>query len=132
MEETEAVVREYVAACNGGDVEAVCAVMHPDVELHEAEALPGAVSAVGLDEVRHYISSFGTHWSYVRWEPLELRIRDHLALMRANLVLTGRQSGLNTEREWLYLFEVRDGKLFRQYGYDDMVAAETALAQGGR
>jgi ketosteroid isomerase-like protein len=131
MEQTEAVVRAYIEACNGDDKEAVYACLHPEVELHEPPSLPGAVSAVGLKAARHYLERFDVHWSSFRWEPLELRVAGSRALMPARLALRGRRSGLDVEREWVYVFEVRDGKLFRQYGFDDVGSAEPMLT-GGR
>jgi uncharacterized protein len=130
-EETEAVVRAYVAACNGDDLDAVLALLHPDVELHEAETLPGAVSSVGFEEVKHYFTRFGAHWSSWTWEPLELRVEGDRALMRARLRLVGRKSGIEVDREWVYLFTVRDGKLLRQDGFDEMGEGVAAFEAAG-
>jgi ketosteroid isomerase-like protein len=129
---TEAVVRAYVDACNGSDLEAVLAMLDPDVELHESTALPGAVSAVGFDAVRHYLDRFYTHWSSFRWEPLELEIHGDQAAMRARLRLTGRESGIEVDREWWYVFAVRDGKLMTQHGFDDREAALATLSPACR
>jgi ketosteroid isomerase-like protein len=125
---TEAVVREYVDACNGDSVDRVLAILHPDVELHEATNLPGSVSAVGFDAVKHYLERFSAHWTAFRWEPLELRVEGDRALMRAKLHLEGRRSGIEVDREWLYVFTIRDGKLLRQDGFDTLADAEAALA----
>jgi ketosteroid isomerase-like protein len=126
-DQTEAVARAYIDACNTDDLDAVLALLHPEVELHEAAALPGAVSAVGFDAVRHYLDRFDAHWSSFHWQPLEWRISGDRALCRARLKLTGRKSGIDVDREWIYVFTVRDGKLFRQDGFDDMAAATKAL-----
>jgi ketosteroid isomerase-like protein len=124
---TEAVVNEYVDACNAADADRLRAILHPEVELHEAKTLPGAVSAVGYDAVVHYLERFSAHWTEVEWEPLEIRIHGDRALMRARLRLQGRRSGIEVDREWLYVFTVRDGKLLRQDGYDSTADAEAAL-----
>jgi ketosteroid isomerase-like protein len=122
------VVREYVNACNSSDSERLLAILHPEVELHESKTLPGAVSAVGYDAVTRYLQRFEAHWTGFYWEPLELRIEGERALMRATLHLEGRRSGIEVDREWIYVFTVRDGKLLRQDGYDSMADAEAALA----
>lgn len=127
VDQTETVVRQYVDACNGDDIELVFATLHSAVELHEAPGLPGAVSAIGLEQVRRYLERFEAHWSSFHWEPLQLRIAGDRALMRARLTLEGRKSGIQVDREWVYVFTVREGKLFRQDGYDDMATAERAL-----
>jgi ketosteroid isomerase-like protein len=129
VDPTEAVVRAYVDACNGDDLDRVFAILHPQVELHEASALPAAVSAVGREAVERYLARFETHWTSFRWEPLELRVVGERALMRARLYLVGRKSGIEVDREWIYVFTVREGKLLRQDGYDEMADAEQALAQ---
>ena len=125
----EAVVREYVDACNGDSVDRILAILDPDVELHEATKLPGAVSAVGFDAVKRYLERFSAHWTAFRWEPIELRVDGDRALLRAELHLEGRRSGIEVDREWLYVFTVRDGKLLRQDGYDTLSEAEAAFAE---
>lgn len=126
---TEAVVREYVDACNGDSVDRVLAILDPEIELREATQLPGAVAAVGFDAVKHYLERFSAHWTTFRWELLELRVEGERALMRAALHLEGRRSGIEVDREWLYVFTVRDGKLLRQDGFDSLAEAEAALAK---
>ena len=128
--DTEGVVRGYVDAANDGDLERILALLHPDVELHESETLPGAVHALGFDAVRRYLERFSTHWSSVRWEPLELLFEGDRALMVARLHLQGRESGILVARDWIYVFTVRDGKLLRQDGYDDRETALAALSGG--
>jgi hypothetical protein len=39
--------------------------------------------------------------------------------MRARLKLRGRRSGIEVDREWIYVFTVREGKLFSQEGFDE-------------
>jgi len=129
MNHAERVVRSYIAACNGSDFEELVGLLHPDVELHEASTLPGAVSAVGLEDVQRYLRRFDSHWSSFEWEILELETRGDRAAVRARLKLTGRRSGIDVDREWSYLFTVRDGKLLCQQGYDDYDAALAALGE---
>jgi hypothetical protein len=50
--------------------------------------------------------------------------------MRARLKLVGRKSGIEVDREWIYVFQVRDGKLLRQDGFDEMSEAMHAFAGG--
>ena len=127
--DTETVVRSYVEACNGNDLEAVLGLLHPDVELHEADTLPGAVHAVGFAAVRRYLDRFGAHWETFYWEPLELKVDGDRAMMDARLRLKGRESGIDVEREWAYVFVVTDGKLLRQDGFDNRESALAAFAR---
>jgi ketosteroid isomerase-like protein len=128
MSDTEKLVREYVEACNAGHLDRVVGLLHRDMEMHEANSLPGAISSKGIAAVRHYLERFGTHWSSFRWELLELRVNGERALMSARLHLRGRESGIAVARDWFYVFTVRDGKLLRQEGYDDERAAQEAFS----
>ena len=46
--------------------------------------------------------------------------------MPARLILRGRRSGIEVDRDWQYVFTARDGKLLRQDGYDDPAEARRA------
>lgn len=74
-----------------------------------------------------YLTRFNAHWSSFHWEPLELRVSGDRALMRARLELVGRKSGIEVDREWVYVFQVRDEKLHRQDGFDEMDEAVKAF-----
>jgi ketosteroid isomerase-like protein len=112
------VAKAWVAACNQGDVDEAMALCDASVELVEAEALPGAVSAFGADAVRRYLERFGTHWTEVEWLPQEFLESGGKVFMRARLRLRGRRSGIEVDREWIYVFTVRHGRLFSQRGFD--------------
>ncbi len=84
------------------------------------EAVVRALDAIGLER-------FDAHWSSFRWEPLELRISGDRALMRARLSLVGRKSGIEVDREWSYVFTVREGRLLRQDGFDGVEEASRAF-----
>lgn len=119
----EEVVRAYIEACNGDDLEAVLRLLDPEIELHEAKTLPGAVSAVGIDDVTKYLERFNAHWSSFHWEPLEVHPSGDRVAVRARLSFVGRRSSVEVDREWAYCFTVRDGKLVRQDGFDEMSEA---------
>lgn len=126
--DAERVVSAYIDACNGDDVAAVIALLHPEVELHEADTLPGAVHAIGREQVSRYLERFEAHWTKFHWTPVEVRSAgENRVLMLARLELEGRTSGITVDREWAYVFEVKDGLLLRQDGYDSLAAAEAAV-----
>jgi ketosteroid isomerase-like protein len=89
------------------------------MELVEANALPGAMTATGIDAVRRYLERFSTHWSEAEWLPQEFLESGDKVFMRARLRLRGRRSGIDVDREWIYVFTVRHGKLIRQDGFDE-------------
>ena len=43
----------------------------PEIAMVESKALPGAVEACGIDEVRRYMESMTRYWDELRFEPLE-------------------------------------------------------------
>jgi ketosteroid isomerase-like protein len=115
------VVKAWVAACNESDGDAALALCDSSMELVEAKALPGAVTATGIDAVRRYLERFSAHWSEVQWLPQEFLESGDKVFMRARLRLRGRRSGIEVDREWIYVFTVRHGKLMRQDGFDDRI-----------
>jgi hypothetical protein len=46
------------------------------------------------------------------------------------LRLVGRHSGIEVDRQWIYVFTVRDGKLLRQVGFDDEAEGLRAAGLG--
>lgn len=113
------VVKRWVDACNEGDVERALALCDSSIELLEAKTLPGAVSATGADAVRRYLERFSAHWSEAEWLPAEFLESGDKVFMRARVKLRGRRSGIEVDREWIYVFTVRHGKLLTQEGFDD-------------
>ena len=55
MGESLEIAKAWVEACDRGEIQAALALCDRDVELVEAEALPGAVTATGIDAVRRYL-----------------------------------------------------------------------------
>jgi ketosteroid isomerase-like protein len=112
------VVNAWVDACNRGDVDAALGLCDASIELVEATALPGAVNAAGFEAVRRYLERFTAHWSEGEWLPEEVQESGDKVFMRARLKLRGRRSGIEVDREWFYVFTVREGKLVSQEGFD--------------
>ena len=113
------VVKAFVDACNGEDIDRIMALCAPSMELLESKTLPGAVTASGIEEVRRYMERFATHWSEFEWIPTEFVEGADKVVMVARLKLRGRRSGIEVDREWVYVFTVRDGRLLRQEGFDE-------------
>jgi ketosteroid isomerase-like protein len=123
------VVKAWVDACNRGDVDAALGLCDESIELVEATALPGAVTATGSDAVRRYLERFAAHWSEGEWLPEEFQESGDKVFMRARLKLRGRRSGIDVDREWFYVFTLREGKLFSQEGFDERADGMRAAAK---
>jgi len=123
-------VREWMRACNGGDTEAALALCDPEIELTEAEALPGAATTRGLDALRRYFAGWGRNWSEWDWQEEEVEeLPPDKVLVTALLRLRGLRSGIWVEHRWAYLFTLRDGKLLRQDGFDNRAEALEAVTR---
>jgi ketosteroid isomerase-like protein len=79
------VVKAWVDACNQGDVDGALALCDSSIELVEANALLGAVTASGADAVRRYLERFNAHWSEGEWLPDEFVESGDKVFMRARL-----------------------------------------------
>ena len=128
MSENLEIAKAWVDACNSGDTDAALALCDPVIVLTEADTLPGAISSIGYDEVQRYLEGFQAHWSEWSWEPIEFREAGDKVYLHARLKLLGRRSGIAVDREWRYVFTIRDGRLLRHDGFDE--EAEALKAAG--
>jgi ketosteroid isomerase-like protein len=100
----------------------------PEISMIESAALPGAVSAEGIDAVRRYIEGFAAHWQEIRFEPEQLIDAGEQVIVTARLVGRGKRSGIEVDRIWAYVWTLRAGKVLSMVGYADLDEAERALA----
>lgn len=122
-------VRNWVQATNDGDLDRLLEVADPDLEMVESSALPGAAQVSGLEELKTYVYGWARNWSETAWLEEEIaEIPPDRVLMVATLRLRGLRSGVEVERRWAYVFQVRDGRVLRQIGYDTKDQALSALA----
>jgi ketosteroid isomerase-like protein len=99
----------------------------PEITMFESETLPGAVSAVGIAAVRHYMESFAKYWAEIRFEPQEyIDAGDHVVVV-ARLLGRGKSSGVAVERTWAYVWTVRGSKALRMDGYESRSEALKAV-----
>ena len=92
----------------------------PDFEMTESAKLPGAATVSGLDQLYTYWLGWKRNWSEWEWREEEIiELAPDRVLLVATLWLRGLRSGIPVERRWAYVFEIRDGKLARQDGYED-------------
>jgi len=111
-------VRAWHRAAMEGRVEDMLALTHPEFEMTEASALPGAARVSGRDGLRSYAYGWAKNWSEQEW--LEHEIVDlppDRVVLEATLRLKGLRSSLWVEHRWAYLFEIRDGLILRDDGF---------------
>jgi ketosteroid isomerase-like protein len=112
-------VRAWVRALNERDTQRVLALVTPDFLMVEPQALPGATIVRGRDGLERYAAGWDRNWS--DWEFCEVGIADASptqVVFVADLRLRGRNSGIDVQHRWVYLFTVRDGRIAAQSGFD--------------
>jgi ketosteroid isomerase-like protein len=108
------VVREMYEAFNRGDYETSTAMLHDDVELHQAEAIVDADTYVGRQDfvrgLTRWVSGFEPGFQYAVEELIDA---PEGVFMRCLMRGRGRASGVDLEQRIFNVWEVRDGKPFR-------------------
>jgi hypothetical protein len=112
------VVRAWQHAANTGRVEELLALSHPEFEMTEAGALPGAARITGLEALRRYCYGWQKIWSEWEWREEELvELPPDRVVFEATLRLRGLRSSIWVEHRWAYLFVIRDGLVLRNDGF---------------
>jgi uncharacterized protein len=111
-------VSDGVDAFRAGDVDAVLAVLHEDVEVHMPSDLPNAGTYRGHDEYRQWLG----RWLEA-WDAFDIEIDDIEPIGRTHVVASahqtarGRGSGIPVEMWITYMWDVRDGRAIAMHLY---------------
>ena len=125
-EDVESVQGSY-EALNRGDVDGAVAMLAPEAEWHESEALPDAGVYRGRDAVREFLDEFLESWERFHQEVEEVVTEgDRVALM-IHLTAKGRGSGAEVDARYAHVWTVREGKGVRVDAYYDRDAALGAI-----
>ena len=112
------VVRAWHEAATLGRIEDLLALTHPQFELTEANALPGATRVDGREGLRRYAYGWAKIWSEGEWIEHELiDIPPDRVVFDATLRLRGLRSSIWVEHRWAYLIVIRDGLMLRNHGF---------------
>jgi ketosteroid isomerase-like protein len=112
-EENVALVRRAFDAYTRGDIDAVLALCDEDILVTQAEEVPG----VPPQQRGHagVLEAFGI-WPE-QWDDFQVEIKEILADPGDQVVVAtrqsgrGKQSGVEVEAEFTFLFAIRDGKI---------------------
>jgi ketosteroid isomerase-like protein len=110
----------HEAACRGC-IDELLVLTHPDFEMTEPSALPGATHVKGREALRSYCYGWEKNWSeteFVEHELIELP-PDRVAV-EYTLRLKGLRSAIWVEHRWAYLIQIRDGLIVRDDGFQSM------------
>jgi hypothetical protein len=123
-------VRAWQQAASLGRLDDLLALSHPEFEMTEASALPGAARVSGLDALRRYCHGWARNWSEQQWREHELfELPGDRVVLDATLRLRGLRSSLWVEHRWVYLFVLRDGLVLRNHGFQSREEALSAAAR---
>jgi ketosteroid isomerase-like protein len=108
------VIREMLERFNCGDYEGSTAMLHDEVEMHQAAEIPDSDTYIGKGEflrgLRKWLAGFEPGFQYV---PEELVDCGDCVFVRVILHGIGRGSGVELEQEIFHVYEVRDRKASR-------------------
>jgi ketosteroid isomerase-like protein len=126
-------MRTALVAYQRGDNETLRELMHPEIEIYSEPGMINAGTYSGFDGYRRWASQWEEAWDEIRYEPLEIiDISDTLLVARVRVVGRGAGSGIEIDREFGYLYELRDGRGTRFHVYvnaDRAVEAANRLAE---
>jgi ketosteroid isomerase-like protein len=111
-------VRAWHRAAAEGRIEDLLALTHPEFEMTEASALPGAAHVQGREGLRSYAYGWAKNWSEWEWLEEELaELPPDWVIFVATLRLRGLRSSVWVEHRWAYLIVIRDGLVLRDHGF---------------
>jgi ketosteroid isomerase-like protein len=121
--------KERFAKIDSGEVEAFADELHPEFELHVETLLLEGDTYRGAKGIKQWRTDMSESLSEVSFEPQAVReVADDRYGVLGRLKATGRTSGLELDLPLVHVFELRDGKVWRESVYDD--AAEGLAAIG--
>lgn len=124
-------VRAGIDATNRNDVEAVLALLDPEVEFHIAVGLGNAGTYHGHDGYRQGFGGWIEAWEDFTIDSFELEpIGERHVVCDVRQSGRGRGSGVEVEMRLGYLFEIRDRRVVRLQVLPDRDAALAAASAG--
>jgi ketosteroid isomerase-like protein len=140
-EENVEITRHVHEAFNRRDVDALVALLDPDVEwIPILATLEGRVYR-GHADVRRWVEELDTDWEYFETCPEEFRDLGDRVLILGHWRARGRVSGVELENQsGSWLVDLKEGRIVRQQTYTDPaealkaagIAEEPGRPQAGR
>jgi ketosteroid isomerase-like protein len=126
-QENVELVRRAIEAWNRGDLDAIVATLHPDVEYVTTGLFPGLDPAYhGHDGFRRFWQDFRETWESLSIEIHELRDAGERVLLLCTFNARGRD-GLEVRRQVASVATIRDGLNVRHENYGDWTTALEAV-----
>jgi ketosteroid isomerase-like protein len=127
-EENVRLAREGFDAFNRGDVDAVLAMLDPEVEVFAAPEFPNSGTFHGHDGYLRWIGDWLEAWDRFVIEVLEIEpVGDDHVVSLVHQRGRGRGSGIEVAQDVAFMWKVRDGRAVRLHLYPDRDAAMAAV-----
>jgi ketosteroid isomerase-like protein len=122
----ELVVRALTSYQQGDD-ETLRELMHPEIEIYSQPGMINAGRFTGFEGFKRWTAQWEEAWDEASYEPVEfIEVDDARLVVRVHVVGTGAGSGLKIDREYGYLYEIRDGRSTRFHLYESVQRAVEA------
>jgi ketosteroid isomerase-like protein len=121
------IVHSTYAAYSQGDVEAVLALLHPDVDWHPPPTSVDPQPIRGRDAVRGYLTP--NFFETQRAEPLEVTVEGNRVLVEAHVQARGAGSGVEIDGKAWHLYVFEDDQVVRFEAYVDRDQAFEAFRE---
>ena len=106
-------VERAFEAFDGGDFDAVLALCDEDIVIRQPRELPGAPPILhGHAGVLESFELWPEQWDDFRLETLDMRDLGSHVLVNAQTFGRGKQSGIEVEARFTFVFTLRNGKLW--------------------
>ena len=118
------IVRRVTEAFNGGDIERILEVLHPDFETSvppEFSAEPDTYS--GHEGIRRYFESFNEAMADVHFHQEGFRDVGPYVVVSLRLTARGRTTGIAVEQRLAQVWTVREGKPVQVRNFASMAQA---------
>jgi ketosteroid isomerase-like protein len=118
-------VVEALTAYQQGQDETVRGFMHPEVEIYSEPGMINAGTFRGFDGFKRWSRQWEEAWDEIRYEPVEfIEVNEWLLVAAVRVTGRGAGSGLEVDRTFGYLYEIRAGRATRLHLYE---SADKAL-----
>jgi ketosteroid isomerase-like protein len=118
------------AANERGDEETLRALFADEIEIYAEPGMINAGRYTGWEGWLEWTGQWDEAWEEISYEPLEfIEVSDSFVVAPTRVVGRGAGSGLEIDRVFAYLYEIRDGKGVRMHTYGSRERALEAAAE---
>jgi ketosteroid isomerase-like protein len=107
-------IYQTLVAYQQGDEEGLRQLIHPEGEIYGAPGIVNAGTYYGYEGFRQWVSQWEEAWEEISYELGEIVEVDEAVLVApVHIVGRGAGSGLEIDRTFAWLYQWKDGKMFR-------------------